>query len=90
MKKFASVYAWDDTTKIANECSAGRMMYARDDYRAEDSAIRPAQEQKQLITQTRQTLNRAQGGSRHSWRLPALGLLAIFAVGVVFGGYLVS
>ncbi|SHI33876.1 hypothetical protein SAMN05444404_0027 [Ruegeria lacuscaerulensis ITI-1157] len=44
----------------------------------------------QQIAQTKAALNRAQGDNRHSRRLPALGLFAVFAVGVAFGGFIVS
>lgn len=46
--------------------------------------------QEQQVAQSKAILNRAQGDNRHSWRLPALGLLVVFAVGVAFGGYIVS
>jgi uncharacterized protein involved in exopolysaccharide biosynthesis len=46
--------------------------------------------QTQQIAHTRTVLDRAQNDNRPSWRLPALGLLAVFAVGVAFGGFFVS
>ncbi|EDZ46500.1 hypothetical protein RBY4I_1715 [Rhodobacterales bacterium Y4I] len=46
--------------------------------------------QAQEVARSKANLDHAQGDNRHSWRLPALGLLATFAVGVVFGGFFVS
>ncbi len=46
--------------------------------------------QGQQVALSKAVLNRAQGDNRHSWRLPALGLFAVFAVGVAFGGFIVS
>ncbi|EAQ46600.1 hypothetical protein MED193_15432 [Roseobacter sp. MED193] len=46
--------------------------------------------QKHQVNHSKSTLERTQGENRHSWRLPALGLLAVFAVGVVFGGSIVN
>ncbi|WP_243445126.1 hypothetical protein [Phaeobacter italicus] len=46
--------------------------------------------QNQQVAHSKAVLNRAQGDNRHSWRLPALGLLAVFAGGVAFGGFIVS
>ncbi|MDB2579290.1 hypothetical protein N9Y00_09715 [Tateyamaria sp.] len=46
--------------------------------------------QEQQVAHSKAAHNRAQSDNRHSWRLPALGLLAVFAVGVAFGGYFVS
>ncbi|WP_171091286.1 hypothetical protein [Ruegeria sp. HKCCD9179] len=51
---------------------------------------RLADAQDQQVAHTKAAFNRAQGDNRHSCRLPALGLLAAFAVGVVFGGFIVS
>lgn len=44
----------------------------------------------QKIAHTQTALNRDRGDSRPSWRLPALGLLAAFVVGVACGGYFVN
>jgi ABC-type transporter Mla subunit MlaD len=44
----------------------------------------------QQVARSKANLDHAQGDSHHSWRQPALGLLAIFAVGVGFGGFIVS
>lgn len=46
--------------------------------------------QEQQVAHSKAVLNRAQGDNRHSWRLPALGLLVVLAVGVAFGGFIVS
>ncbi len=48
-----------------------------------------ARQSKQLAA-IQARLNSAQGDSRPFWRLPLLGLLAVFVVGVVFGGFIVS
>ncbi|MEQ3679890.1 hypothetical protein [Pseudophaeobacter sp.] len=49
-----------------------------------------AYKQEQQVAASKAALNHAQGDNRHSWRLPALGLLAVFAVGVALGGFIVS
>ena len=46
--------------------------------------------QGQQVAHSKAVLDRAQGDNRHSWRLPALGLLVVFALGVAFGGFIVS
>jgi hypothetical protein len=46
--------------------------------------------QEQQVTASKAALNRTLGDNRHSWRMPALGLLVVFAVGVAFGGFIVS
>ena len=46
--------------------------------------------QGQQIDRSQTVLDRAQGDNRGSPRLLALGLLAVFAAGVAFGGYIVS
>lgn len=46
--------------------------------------------QGQQIARSQAALDRAQGDNRGFPRLLALGLLAVFAGGVAFGGYIVS
>jgi hypothetical protein len=46
--------------------------------------------QGQQVAHSKAAFNRAQGDNHRSWRLPALGLLAVFAVGVALGGFIVN